>query len=134
MVESSDNTIALCLYNTVLCNNSILRECIRALIDIPCILLNIFHIVILCQMSSLRKVPTLLGLYINMSIADGMSGLFLSVRGNCHLVKSLYRQPPVISAIMSVIFDLPAHDDRKHRKIHINMQTDALADARQVFW
>ena len=58
-------------------------------------------------MPSLRKVPALLGLYINMSIADGMSGLFLSVRGNCHLLKLLYRGPPLISAVMSVIFDLP---------------------------
>ena len=43
-----------------------------------------------------------------MAVADGMSGLFLSVRGNCHLVKSLSRQPPVVSAILSVTFDLPA--------------------------
>ena len=58
-------------------------------------------------MPSLRKVPALLGLYVNMSIADGMSGLFLSVRGNCHLLKLLYHGPPLISAVMSVIFDLP---------------------------
>ena len=59
-------------------------------------------------MRSLRKSPTLLGLYINIAVADGMSGLFLTVRGTCHLLKSLYHQPPVVSAILSVIFDLPA--------------------------
>ena len=107
LLSSNNKSIALCLANSTLCD-SIVEQCVRALIDMPCLFLNIFHIIILCRMSSLRKSPTLMILYINLAVADGMNGLFLFIRGNCHLLETLYQQPPVVLAITSVVFDIPA--------------------------
>ena len=107
LLSSNNKSIALCLANSTLCD-SIVEQCVRALIDMPCLFLNIFHIIILCRMSSLRKLPTLMILYINLAVADGMNGLFLFIRGNCHLLETLYQQPPVVLAITSVVLDIPA--------------------------
>lgn len=101
-----NKNVTYCTNNSDVCE-SLSWQIVHGLLDIPCFLMNLFHLIILYRMPSLKKIPSLRAMYIHMALAGMLNGMVTFVRGNCKIMGRIYQQPSLTSSLVSILFDWP---------------------------